>query len=215
MKHCKVIGQNISWYRRQKGLRQLDVSEATGINYRYYQDIEAGKKNLTLQTLKKICDFLEVSLDDIVNFCRLNISHDLEDFIKLNKNRLDNLSDEISISIRDRNRNFKYANKVFLNINKTTIDQVINQPVDKYLTNSSEEVVNSILKKHEKGLTCTQLIVTLKREGKKDLFNVYVYPVSLIFENKVVGVLGAFVEVEKHDKNYFAELQDKLINAFL
>ena len=56
---AKSIGNRIRKIREEKGLRQEDM-ENFGLNYRYYQDIEAGKANLTLATIEKIADALDI-----------------------------------------------------------------------------------------------------------------------------------------------------------
>jgi transcriptional regulator with XRE-family HTH domain len=61
---AKLIGNRIKEMRKRKGLRQEDM-ENFGLNYRYYQDIEAGKANLTLATIAKIASALDVDVTDL------------------------------------------------------------------------------------------------------------------------------------------------------
>lgn len=63
-KLAKIIGNRIRELRKAKGLRQEDM-EAFGLNYRYYQSIEAGKANLTLATIEKIAAALEIEPEAI------------------------------------------------------------------------------------------------------------------------------------------------------
>lgn len=63
-KLAKLIGNRIREMRKEKGLRQEDM-ENFGLNYRYYQDIEAGKANLTLATIEKIAEAFEVESAEI------------------------------------------------------------------------------------------------------------------------------------------------------
>lgn len=62
-KLAKLIGNRIREVRTRKGLRQEDM-ENFGLNYRYYQDIETGKANLTLATIEKIARAFEIEPED-------------------------------------------------------------------------------------------------------------------------------------------------------
>ncbi len=62
----ELLGNRLRQARKQKGLRQEDL-ESLGISYKYYQKIEAGKANITLQTIEKIADALEISIEEL--FC--------------------------------------------------------------------------------------------------------------------------------------------------
>jgi transcriptional regulator with XRE-family HTH domain len=50
----KRVGSKIRHYRQKLGLSQVDASARVDIPTRRYQDIEAGKANLTLRTLHRI-----------------------------------------------------------------------------------------------------------------------------------------------------------------
>ena len=56
---AKLIGYRIKEVRKQKGLRQEDM-ESFGINYRYYQKIEGGQANITLGTIEKVAEALDL-----------------------------------------------------------------------------------------------------------------------------------------------------------
>jgi transcriptional regulator with XRE-family HTH domain len=62
----KQVGENIKKARRRRGLRQVDVNEKIGVNYRHYQNIEAGRVNLTIDTLCRLARLFRVSLEDLV-----------------------------------------------------------------------------------------------------------------------------------------------------
>lgn len=64
------LGKRIQKLRKDKGLRQEDM-EDHGIAYKYYQRIEApGSKpaNITMRTLLKIADALEVEPHELFIF---------------------------------------------------------------------------------------------------------------------------------------------------
>jgi len=58
-KLAELIGNRFREIRKEKGLKQEDM-ESFGISYRYYQKIEAGKANLTLNTIEKIARALKI-----------------------------------------------------------------------------------------------------------------------------------------------------------
>ena len=51
--YIKQIGRNVQAARHQSGLKQIDV-ETTGLTYRHYQNIEAGRVNVTVSTLFRL-----------------------------------------------------------------------------------------------------------------------------------------------------------------
>lgn len=48
-----------------QGLRQQDM-EDRGLNYKYYQRIEAGKVNLTLKSMEKLAAALGIEISDLL-----------------------------------------------------------------------------------------------------------------------------------------------------
>ena len=63
-KLAELIGNRIKEIRKAKGLRQEDM-ERFGISYKYYQKIEGGKVNVTLGTIEKIANALEIDARDL------------------------------------------------------------------------------------------------------------------------------------------------------
>lgn len=61
------LGNFIKVKREGQKLTQEQVSEITGIEYKYYQKIEGGKVNFTFKTFHKICITLNV---DIIKFLK-------------------------------------------------------------------------------------------------------------------------------------------------
>ncbi|MBX2996701.1 MAG: helix-turn-helix transcriptional regulator [Bdellovibrionaceae bacterium] len=53
----KAIGQRIAAFRRKEGLLQKDAADQSGVSYRYYQNIETGRANITMGTLFKLARF--------------------------------------------------------------------------------------------------------------------------------------------------------------
>jgi transcriptional regulator with XRE-family HTH domain len=61
------IGLNIRFYREEKNISQQDLAAACNFEKSNMSRIEAGRTNLTIGTLLKICDVLDVKLVDLVD----------------------------------------------------------------------------------------------------------------------------------------------------
>lgn len=56
------IGTQIKEIRKKKGYKISNMVELTGINQSNYSQLENGKVNLTLDSLTKVCDALNLSV---------------------------------------------------------------------------------------------------------------------------------------------------------
>jgi transcriptional regulator with XRE-family HTH domain len=54
------VGKNVARFRRAKGMTQAEVAERFGCETDYVSRIERGKENLTLQSLTKLAELLDV-----------------------------------------------------------------------------------------------------------------------------------------------------------
>ena len=61
------IGTNIRELREEKNISQQDLAAACNFEKSNMSRIEAGRTNLTIGTLLKICEVLKVKLNEIVN----------------------------------------------------------------------------------------------------------------------------------------------------
>lgn len=61
------VGQRISNLRNQYGYTQEKLAEMSDISVQFLSDIERGKKNMTVTTLRKISSALCVTADYIIN----------------------------------------------------------------------------------------------------------------------------------------------------
>jgi len=65
----KVIGERIKFLRTSLlNVSQEEFAKKIGLDRTYMSKIEAGKQNLTLDTLNKICDGLGITLKDLFDF---------------------------------------------------------------------------------------------------------------------------------------------------
>lgn len=58
----KEIGAKVKFLREKKGYKQGQLAHLAGISATYIRDIEAGRKNPTVQILGFICNALEITL---------------------------------------------------------------------------------------------------------------------------------------------------------
>ena len=61
------IGRKIKKIREEKNISQQELAGACNFEKSNMSRIEAGRSNLTIGTLLKVCEFLEIKLVDIVD----------------------------------------------------------------------------------------------------------------------------------------------------
>jgi transcriptional regulator with XRE-family HTH domain len=63
----KIVGRNLRRYRLEHGYSQEAFADYMGVHRTYFGAVERGERNLTLQTLERIADFLEVDPRDLLD----------------------------------------------------------------------------------------------------------------------------------------------------
>lgn len=61
----KTLGRNVKRLRKVRNITQEEMRDY-GFNYRYFQKIEAGEVNATLDTLARLGRVLKCSLDELL-----------------------------------------------------------------------------------------------------------------------------------------------------
>lgn len=61
----KLLGERIQNLRKECGLSQEKFALHINMDRTYFASVEAGKRNVAIQNLKKIADGLGVSLSDL------------------------------------------------------------------------------------------------------------------------------------------------------
>ena len=54
------LGENLCRVRAARGLTQMELADASGLHWRHVQKIEAGESNVTLVTMARLADGLQV-----------------------------------------------------------------------------------------------------------------------------------------------------------
>ena len=83
----KRLGKRIRFLRKRRGYTQIELADAIGLNYVHYGDIERGKCNASILTLKKVADGLGVEMYELFLFTqdreRFEYGEDLFDMLIL------------------------------------------------------------------------------------------------------------------------------------
>jgi transcriptional regulator with XRE-family HTH domain len=61
------FGEHLRQYRIARNLTQEELAAKAGFSRSYYNEIETGKRNISLLNLKKLADCLDTSLSDLLN----------------------------------------------------------------------------------------------------------------------------------------------------
>jgi transcriptional regulator with XRE-family HTH domain len=62
----KLVGKRIRQLRIERGLTQEQMTRF-GLDYKYYQRIEYGDRNLSLRTLHKIAKAFDIPITELLN----------------------------------------------------------------------------------------------------------------------------------------------------
>ena len=62
------VGKRIKILRNQLGISQEELGFRSGVHRTYIASLEIGKRNISMRTLKKIVDALEISLSEFFDF---------------------------------------------------------------------------------------------------------------------------------------------------
>jgi len=69
----KLVGENIRFLRKKRGLTQEELAEQINLQQAYIGGVERGERNISMLTLQKIAVGLEVSPDEVLNFSNVNL----------------------------------------------------------------------------------------------------------------------------------------------
>ena len=199
----KIIADNIKWYRHKSGLRQTDLAKASNIHYRYYQDIEAGKRNITIESLTRIAKSLELSPSDLVSLKRIHINTNLDNFISLNRETLNKSS--LPIGIRDKDLKVTFCNPLYLEFFQGKEEDFLNKELTDIFNGNSHSYFGSMVKVEATGESTTHFI-TITKKGSDQKFSLKASPVCIYHQGKYIG---AVVAIQPFDKK-----ADSLLDHF-
>jgi len=62
----KLLGEQIVSIRKKKGMSQMELAYAIGMEKPNLRQIEKGKRNITIKTLLLISEGLEISMSELI-----------------------------------------------------------------------------------------------------------------------------------------------------
>jgi XRE family aerobic/anaerobic benzoate catabolism transcriptional regulator len=63
---CVALGQRIRQLRKERGWRQIDLAEQTGVHENYISDLELGRKEICLLTLQRVARSFDMKTADLL-----------------------------------------------------------------------------------------------------------------------------------------------------
>ena len=64
----KRFGAKLAYIRKLKKLSQMRLAEVIDMNFNYIGQIERGEANVTIKTMHRIADALDIELKDLFDF---------------------------------------------------------------------------------------------------------------------------------------------------
>lgn len=72
------IGQKIRMYRKGRSITQKVLAEAIGVDEFYFGQVERGEKMMSLSKLIQICEYFEITLNDLIEIQDFKQEDDVE-----------------------------------------------------------------------------------------------------------------------------------------
>jgi transcriptional regulator with XRE-family HTH domain len=63
---CEALGNRIRQLRTERGWRQIDLAEETGIHENHVSELELGRKEICLRTLQTIAKAFDLNLAELL-----------------------------------------------------------------------------------------------------------------------------------------------------
>ena len=81
----QYISQKVKYFRTQKKMSQEELSEQAGLGLKYINQLENQNVNLTIHSLEKVIDALEMTPEEFFNFDSLESTSDKTDNLALKR----------------------------------------------------------------------------------------------------------------------------------
>ena len=79
------ISQKVKYFRTQNKMSQEELSEQAGLGLKYINQLENQNVNLTIHSLEKVIDALEMTPEEFFNFDSLESTSDKTDSLSLKR----------------------------------------------------------------------------------------------------------------------------------
>ena len=81
----QYISQKVKYFRTQNKMSQEELSEQAGLGLKYINQLENQNVNLTIHSLEKVIDALEMTPEEFFNFDSLESTSDKSDNLSLKR----------------------------------------------------------------------------------------------------------------------------------
>ncbi|MDC3418514.1 helix-turn-helix domain-containing protein [Aquibacillus salsiterrae] len=81
---AKIIGERLRMIRKKQGLSQEELAHLSNTHPTYIGQLERGEKNVTVDTLDKVTNALNISLEELFRFSSINPKSVDESILQLN-----------------------------------------------------------------------------------------------------------------------------------
>ncbi|MDO3679734.1 helix-turn-helix domain-containing protein [Paenibacillus ehimensis] len=75
-----IIGEKIRDQRKIKGMTQKELSKKANVQHTYLGDVERGARNISLESLEKIMEALDIEPSDLFDFKTIKINDSSAEF---------------------------------------------------------------------------------------------------------------------------------------
>lgn len=204
--YFEIVRQNLKLYRDFSGLSQYAFAEKTLVSSRYYQKLESGEANPTIDILVKISTSLEISLDHLIRLNYLRIPKHIKSFIESIEPVFQKA--EYSVGVRSLEGKFLWANDRVYEIHK---DLKSESMIADYLPAESKDILAMELKSEKKMMPSPYLVKSKGTKGEEVYYKVFP---TLLFEEKSKVPSMAITYSTPNNHNPIASYLDYIENLF-
>ncbi|MFS0824349.1 helix-turn-helix domain-containing protein [Bacillus sp. 1P02SD] len=83
----KLVGEKVRFHRKEQGLTQEELADQSDLQNSYIGGVERGERNISLLTLEKIINSLNLSSETFFNYKDIDISekNNINEIIKIHE----------------------------------------------------------------------------------------------------------------------------------
>lgn len=195
-KWAKNLCRNIRFHRSSRNIRQADLAADSGINLRYYQSIESGRANITLEMIGRIAKSLGLCSSQLVKFQTLYIDYSEQEFIQKASKKFFNYDVPI-IFVGPKNK-ISFVNQSFCDLLESSKSELIGKSIRDFIK-PSDGIYFQYHKDFEESLgDCASFNLSIVNKSN-DEFPIKANPlkVRVSRKNNEVGTLILFDKVKE------------------
>ncbi len=178
----KKLGHRLKSLRKNSRMTQVQTADGLGMNYRHYQDIEAGKSDLKMSSLIKIAGFFDLQLDQLVDLSggdsQTDILKTVEAFVCGIGNSL-----MMPLTLRDMNGIVLTSNKASLALGGFDLADVRGKHATDFVAENLKAYYNEVIAQEQKGVFKPVVFRFLTKAGLQTEVNYF--PIPIVGKNGV------------------------------